>query len=712
MPEHTSDHNAFALLFADLVTNIMALADSPGRCCEYIASQIRELLAVRTVVILECAHVTGQATHNILAVLPERRRDMALVTAMHRLATLSHGMEKVTCIDPNSPSAWGGDLLAPLGVGDSVVVPLQHGGARIGVMFLLGIMDTHGINSIISTLDRLAPILALILRNAHLYRNLEREVASRTEELRANEERYRALFSSVSDPVLVADRNTGILVECNEAAERFFGRPREQLIGTPQRELHPAELSGGSVLTEDFRRAATAPGQQTDISLLAAGGKVRTAEVKTNTFVMQGQTLILGVFRDVTERKQAEEALKAAKEQAETATRVKSEFLANMSHEIRTPLNGILGILQLLGHTRLDAEQREYLFAATKSSNRLTRLLSDILDLSRIEAGRLPIREEAFEIADQRESTLDLFGLKAKEKGLELDFRIDDRMPPRLVGDASRLQQILFNLVGNAIKFAETGGVRVAVTPIGRYHGLLRVLFVVADTGIGIDDHMLHAIFEPFTQAEISYTRSFQGAGLGLSIVRKLVDIMGGTLAIDSGKETGTTVYCSLPFKLPDGLPGRAEAAQRVECPAPARGCRILFAEDDAVSLMAVRRMLEQHGCIVATAANGLEVLGRLAAQDFDLVLMDVQMPVMDGILATRAIREGLAGEGKAEIPIIAMTGYAMAGDRERLLAAGMHDYVSKPIDMAELQAVIDRVMAGRKRAAGSLAQECARPSC
>ena len=701
MPDRDRQYDAFSLLFGDMVTNIMALADSPGRCCAYIASQIRELIAIRTVVIMECGHFSGEAAHRLLAVLPERRRDMALRPEMHRLADLSHAMQAVSHIHLDSRPDPVGDILRDLGVGDSVVVPLQHGGLRIGVMFLLGIMDAQGIDSIVTTLDRLAPILALILRNAHLYQNLEREVSIRTEASRASEERYRALFSSVSDPIVVADRHTGLVVECNEAAERLFGHPRGKLIGMPQRELHPREVPTVNGLTENFRTAVAATGRQAEVLLLAAGGTVRVAEVKSSLFDIQGQELILGVFRDVTERKQVEEALKTARDQAEAATRVKSEFLANMSHEIRTPLNGMLGMLQLMANTALDAEQRHYLQAAIKASTRLTHLLSDILDLSRIEAGKMQLHEEEFELAGQKETTCDIFGLEAKEKGLTLDFHIDPRLPRRLSGDKSRLQQILFNLVGNAIKFTERGGVRIEITPLGLQKGRLRVLFVVADTGIGIADDLLPIVFEPFTQAEGSFTRRFQGAGLGLAIIRKLIAMMDGELAIDNTPGAGTTVYCSLPFNRALSLPDGRQQPEAVAVPAVDRTLRILFAEDDAVNLMAGKRMLEKSGHVVETAMDGREVLAALAGQDFDLVLMDIQMPKMDGLAATRAIRAGEAGQDKADIPIVAMTAYTMSGDREKFLGCGMNGYVSKPVGLAELRAVIARVMAGGGTAPG-----------
>lgn len=404
------------------------------------------------------------------------------------------------------------------------------------------------------------------------------------------------------------------------------------------------------------------------------------------------------LFAVAVYRMRALEELIKAKDSAEAASKAKSEFLANMSHEIRTPLNGILGMLHLMGTTPLDGEQKEYLLAAIRSSNRLTRLLSDILDLSRIEAGKMVLHEEEFEVAGQRETIIDLFAMEAKEKGIVLDFSIDERIPSRLVGDKSRLQQILFNLIGNAIKFTDAGKVQIEMMSLGLQHGALRVLFIVQDTGIGIADDLLEAIFEPFTQAENSYTRRFQGAGLGLSIVRKLIGMMHGALTIDSTEGLGTTVYCSLPFKLPASLRRKhdehAEKAYSLQQDQP---LRILFAEDDAVNLMAGKWLLEKSGYTVGTAVDGQEALTKLSDQEFDLVLMDIQMPGMDGVAATRAIREGRAGQDKASIPIIAMTAYSMLGDREKFLVAGMDDYISKPVSMVELHTVLSKVIGGKK---------------
>ncbi|QLA14461.1 response regulator [Desulfolutivibrio sulfodismutans DSM 3696] len=416
-------------------------------------------------------------------------------------------------------------------------------------------------------------------------------------------------------------------------------------------------------------------------SLLAAvviGGYVCRLQVKVATGKLQKQ----------------QEQLVVAKDKAESASVAKSEFLANMSHEIRTPLNGVLGMLQLLKDAEPNSEQMEYIRIAIKSTNRLTRLLADILDISKIESGKMQLLEAEVDFRKIKESIEEVFAGTAREKGIDLTFSWAEDFPETLRGDEVRLHQILFNLVGNAIKFTDTGSVRVfaSVLPFSAQADI-RVLITVADTGIGISDDNLKKIFEPFVQVEGSYTRRFQGAGLGLSIVRKIVDLMCGTVAIESGLGKGTTVYLSLPFAYGGEAARDAAYEARENTPGVGRPWRILFAEDDAVSSIAGKRMLEKAGYSVTTAKDGQEVLDLLAGQDVDLILMDIQMPVLDGVETAKAIRRASHLGAKSRIPIIAVTAYAMTGDREKLLASGMNDYIAKPVDKARLVEVIGRVM-------------------
>jgi len=394
-----------------------------------------------------------------------------------------------------------------------------------------------------------------------------------------------------------------------------------------------------------------------------------------------------GIEIDITELMEARKA-------AESASKTKSEFLANMSHEIRTPLNGVLGMLELLKTTNPSVEQKQYIFLAIKSINRLTRLLSDILDISRIESGKMPIINEEFEIIQLKKSILEVFTPSLNEKKLIFEFVVDDNVPERLIGDEARLRQVLFNLVGNAIKFTEHGFVKVEVVSLPYYSDCcIRVLFTVQDTGIGIPEQLHKAIFEPFMQVENSYTRRFQGAGLGLSIVRKLVKLMNGELAIDSTEGQGTTVYLSLPFKLPDAMQFLVNQSLLINRSVKSKQFRVLFADDDEISLISGKLILEKYGFIVVTALNGREALNLLADQEFDFILMDVQMPIMDGVEATRAIRNSTTIGLKSNIPIIAMTAFAMTGDKEKFLAAGMNDYISKPVEIDTLKEVIERMM-------------------
>jgi len=403
--------------------------------------------------------------------------------------------------------------------------------------------------------------------------------------------------------------------------------------------------------------------------------------------------LVAEACSQVIERMRADRRLMAAKKAAEAASLSKSEFLANMSHEIRTPLNGVLGMLQLLVTTNLDVEQSEYVENAVKSSKRLTRLLSDILDLSLVESGRLAIRQAPCAPADLREAVMDLFTLPAREKGVVLGVSLGAGLPEHILADEVRLRQVVFNLVGNAVKFTDAGSVSLDISPAStRFDAAFRVLFTVSDTGIGIADDQLDGIFEPFGQVEGVYMRRFGGAGLGLSIVRRLVRLMGGEIAVDSAEGVGSTMYVSLPLAPAAG----AAVPPALESPLVGPRLRILLAEDDAVSLMSFARMLEKAGHTVDLAENGAEAVARLAAAEYDCILMDVQMPVMDGVAATLAIRNDDSLGCKKSIPIIAMTAYAMAGDRDRFVAAGMTDYVSKPVEAAELALALARATAGR----------------
>jgi PAS domain S-box-containing protein len=403
---------------------------------------------------------------------------------------------------------------------------------------------------------------------------------------------------------------------------------------------------------------------------------------------------LIGSFQDITERRKVAEDLEKARAAAEEASYTKGQFLANMSHELRTPMNGIIGMAAFALETKLDEEQRDYIQTIKTSADSLLTILNDILDFSKIEAGKLDIVPEAFDPRGLVERVVDLLEIRASEKSILIHTHLDSKIPEAVVSDHLRIGQVLINLLGNATKFTPEGGaigVSVEVSELNNDQVVLK--FGVSDSGIGISEEKRQAIFEEFSQADYSTSRKYGGTGLGLAISRRLVEMMGGEIWVESKVDTGSAFYFTI--KAAVSSCSQADVASRtssnMEPLAPCPPLTILLAEDNPVNQKLAKKVLEKRGHLVTLASNGVEALKFLdeSRARFDVILMDCQMPHLNGFETTQAIREREFVTGQRH-PIVAMTANAMTGDRERCIEAGMDDYISKPFVSRELIAMVE----------------------
>jgi len=508
----------------------------------------------------------------------------------------------------------------------------------------------------------------------------------------AEREQYYKFFKVSSDLMCMADPN-GCFKKVNPACIQTLGYSEEELLSHPFIEfVHPDDRQ--STLDEMKRQLQLGYSCNFENRYLCKDGSVRWLSWRAAYQADEGTTY--ATARDITERKEIVAELAAAKEAADAANRAKSQFLSNMSHEIRTPMNGILGMATLLEYTALSDDQRGYLEAIRASGETLLGLINELLDLSKVESGKMELEQTRFSLRGSIAAVLKSQLPSVSAKGLAVGTEISGEVPDHLVGDQLRLKQILLNLVSNAIKFTDSGSISISATLARREGERALIRFAVTDTGIGIKSEALERLFDPFSQADASISRKYGGTGLGLSICSRLATLMGGRIWTESTAGAGSTFFVEIPFHV-DPAPVERREERKIPAATAWSGppVRVLLVEDQEINRRYAMEILRRRGYLMEAARDGEEAIRRWEQGGGDLILMDVQMPVLDGIETTRIIRKREAATG-CRVPIVALTAHALREDRETLLSLGFDGYVAKPINIELLAAEIKQCLPDR----------------
>ena len=549
-----------------------------------------------------------------------------------------------------------------------------------------------GLFGLVMLLIIIGGLCSIFVRQNMLDRDAELLRVQRTRAaLQESEERFRIIAETVPIPLNITSLETGQIRYANTHMGRIVGLPPDQSCEGRLIQDFYADPSERRQIIAALKRSGYV--RDYELSIKRADGSLGLVLVSMQAINYQDEPAVCVGLQDITERNRTQEELRQAKEAADAANRTKSSFLATMSHELRTPMNGVLGMVGLLLRTDLTPKQTHYAERIKQSGDTLLGLLNNLLDISKIESGRVELENTNFNLRQVVDGVATLMESRARAKDLDFEVDIEEAAATELIGDPVRIQQVLFNLVGNAIKFTEKGRIAINVeqTRQGKRSCLLR--FEVRDQGIGIDPEKMPILFEKFTQADASTTRVYGGTGLGLAICKELVELMGGEIGVDSTPGKGSKFWFTVLCGIKSGSKAAAPPPRRPQDPVADlridRKLRFLVAEDNPVNQEIISAILEDDGHHVEVVANGLEAVDAVQNAPYDIVLMDIHMPELDGVAAAKKIRD--LGGRMADLPIIALTADAMVGDREFYMASGMNDYTSKPLNLNDLYSAIRR---------------------